>query len=280
MPEASSPTTQYEIAFCDLDGTIAMYDHGIRPAVVEAMRDVIACGRWITVCTGRGYQTARPFLEQVPVNAPLVLCNGGLIVEAGTRRVLEFHPMPLPLVHRLMRLALHEGLEMWVYLDDMESRAQHKPPAAHFTLDRPGIALQEVPDPFRLVSRPPHKVIFEAESPAATPRLIETVENCLDGAARVVTSSPEFVEVIMPGVSKAKGMARVARLLGVKRARTLAVGDGDNDVEMIAWAGRGVAMGNATPAAVRAAQWVAPSVDQDGLAVALRKFMIPKIPAG
>lgn len=46
---------------------------------------------------------------------------------------------------------------------------------------------------------------------------------------------------------------------------------------MISWAGKGIAMGNATPLAVKAAEWVAPSIDQDGLAVVLRKFMIPAL---
>jgi Cof subfamily protein (haloacid dehalogenase superfamily) len=275
--EVSDPIALYDIAFCDLDGTISTYDRKVRPAVLEAMKDVIAAGKWITVCTGRGYQTLSPFLEQVPVNAPLILCNGALIVEPSSRKVLEFHPMPLRLVHGLMHLALQEELELWIYLDDLETMVQHKPSSHYFTLERPGKASQDVPDPYRLVSRSPHKVAFLAERQADTQRVVEILERCVEGSARIVISSPRVLEVIMPGISKAQAIARVAAMLGVEQDKTLAVGDGDNDVEMISWAGKGIAMGNATPLAVKAAEWVAPSIDQDGLAVVLRKFMIPAL---
>lgn len=265
----------YDLAFCDLDGTIFDYERRVQPEVLEAMREVIAAGKRITICTGRGYQNLRPFLEQVPVNAPLVLCNGSLIVDPDTREVLEVQPMPLDLAHRLMRLALDERLGMFVCLDDLETMVQQRPSTRGFTVERKGEPSRSVPDPFVLVSRPPHKVSVLAETPADAQRVAKILERGVRGSARVLTSSPRVVEVLLPGVSKARGMERVAAMLGVERARTLAVGDGDNDLEMLSWAGKGVAMGNATSAVMEAADWVAPSIDQNGLAEALRKFMIP-----
>jgi hypothetical protein len=82
------------------------------------------------------------------------------------------------------------------------------------------------------------------------------------------------IEVVLPGISKAQAMARVAQQLGVSREETLAIGDGDNDVEMVEWAGLGVAMGNATPAVKAVADWIAPSVDEDGVAVALLRYVL------
>jgi hydroxymethylpyrimidine pyrophosphatase-like HAD family hydrolase len=69
-------------------------------------------------------------------------------------------------------------------------------------------------------------------------------------------------------------MAQIAEQLGVSREETLAIGDGDNDVEMVEWAGLGVAMGNATPAVKAVADWVAPPVTEDGVSAALRRFVL------
>jgi hydroxymethylpyrimidine pyrophosphatase-like HAD family hydrolase len=79
---------------------------------------------------------------------------------------------------------------------------------------------------------------------------------------------------MLPGISKASAMARIADYLGVRREETIGIGDGDNDIEMVEWAGLGVAMGNATPATKAVADWVAPSVQEDGVAVTLRRFVL------
>jgi hypothetical protein len=74
-------------------------------------------------------------------------------------------------------------------------------------------------------------------------------------------------------VSKAEGLKRVARRLKVLRRDTIAIGDADNDVDMLRRAGLGIAMGNAMPSVRAVAAWVAPPVDQDGVAVALSRFL-------
>jgi Cof subfamily protein (haloacid dehalogenase superfamily) len=265
----------FDLAFCDLDGTICTFDLRVSPTVQRAMDAVIHVGKWITICTGRAYQNLRPFLDRVPANAPLILCNGSLIIEANSWKVIEFIPMPIRLVHSVMRLALLERLQLKLFMDDLETTIEHLPRDSGFVLKQPGKSDREVPNPFELVSRSPHKVAFGAQSPSDSEGIAELVRKNMGSSARVVISSPRIIEVLMPDVSKAAAMARVAALVGVDQRRTLAIGDGDNDVEMIAWAGKGVAMGNATPSALKAADWIAPSVDQDGLAKALEVFMLP-----
>jgi hydroxymethylpyrimidine pyrophosphatase-like HAD family hydrolase len=77
-----------------------------------------------------------------------------------------------------------------------------------------------------------------------------------------------------PGLTKAVGLGWLAEQLGVPREAVLAVGDNDNDAPMLAWAGVGVAMGEASPAARAAADWIAPSVADDGAAVAIEKYVL------
>ncbi len=121
----------YRLIFCDLDGTVITYERVLRPAVHEAMQAVANAGRFITVSSGRGYQLLKPFLSSLVINAPIVGCNGGLIVEPATRKILYVHPMPLAMARDLVRWCQAEKLEVWAYLDDLETMLEWRPDGAN-----------------------------------------------------------------------------------------------------------------------------------------------------
>jgi Cof subfamily protein (haloacid dehalogenase superfamily) len=116
-------------------------------------------------------------------------------------------------------------------------------------------------------------VIFKDPSQEALP-LIAPIQERVGDEARLVTSGPRTIEVILPGISKAGALSWLANYLGVPREETMAIGDGNNDLDMLEWAGLGIAMGNATPEVKAAADWIAPDVEADGVAVALRRFVL------
>ena len=98
------------------------------------------------------------------------------------------------------------------------------------------------------------------------------------------TSGAPFLEIQGDGVTKASGVARLCALLGYEAAEVMAAGDARNDVELLAWAGFGVAMGNAVPEALAAADWTTAHNEDDGLALVIeqvlaaqaRKVIIPE----
>ena len=83
--------------------------------------------------------------------------------------------------------------------------------------------------------------------------------------AFIAKSLPFYLEVAAPGVHKGVGCEVVADLLGIDRARCVAIGDGENDLELIDWAGFGIAVGGGHPALEARADWIAPSIDDDGV---------------
>ncbi|MBC7232724.1 MAG: HAD family phosphatase [Chloroflexi bacterium] len=281
MPKSyREPKRIYRFIVCDLDGTVLTHDYKLSPRVREAMQAVVDAGGWITISSGRGYQMLKPVLRSLPLNAPVIGCNGGLIFDPATRQILYLQPMPLPLAQYIVRLALQEQWGMRIYLDDMETMLEFHPeqqPA--LVLVRDGIVVGEITDAVAALQRPPHKLVVYSQSPDATPALVARLQEYVGDRAHVVASNTQIVEIITPGISKATGMSWVASYLGVKREETIAIGDGDNDVEMLEWAGLGIAMGNATPAAKAAADWIAPPVEEDGVAVALQQFVLRPAPA-
>jgi Cof subfamily protein (haloacid dehalogenase superfamily) len=264
----------YRLIVCDLDGTLCANNGPVRPAVRQAMQAVVDAGLWITLSTGRGLQLLRPFLGQVVVNAPLICCNGGLILAPDTHRILYLQPTSLALAHDVLRLAGKEGWKVLVYLDDMETMLEYQWNGPGFQLTRDGTVVGQGVDAVSELTRPPHKLIVHSASASSTPEVMARLQECLGDRARVVASSPRAVEILMPGISKARGLAWVAQDLGVPSQETIAIGDGDNDIEMLQWAGLGIAMGNGMPGVKAIAQWIAPPVEEDGVAVALRHFVL------
>ncbi len=98
----------------------------------------------------------------------------------------------------------------------------------------------------------------------------EFLRNCPGCTA--VRWNDDFVDILPAGGSKTRGLERVLQFLGADRTQAIAFGDGENDVEMLQYAGTGVAMGNACPEAMAAADYVTDPVDRDGLAHGLAHF--------
>jgi hydroxymethylpyrimidine pyrophosphatase-like HAD family hydrolase len=156
----------------------------------------------------------------------------------------------------------------------METMLEYQFNGPGFQLTRDGTVVGQGLDAVSALTRPPHKLIVHSSSVSSTPGVMALLQECVGDRARVVASSPQAVEILMPGVSKARGLARVAQDLGVTSQETLAIGDGDNDIEMLQWAGLGIAMGNGMPAVKAIADWIAPPAEEDGVAVALRRFVL------
>jgi hypothetical protein len=126
---------------------------------------------------------------------------------------------------------------------------------------------------------PPHKLIVTLLQPEDRTRVVGEMQQALGGVLTIVVSHPYLVEGLPAGMDKGHGLAWLANHLHVSQSEILAIGDSDADVPMIEWAGVGVAMGNGTPAAKAAADWVAPTLAEDGAAAAIQRFCLETRPA-
>ncbi len=123
-----------------------------------------------------------------------------------------------------------------------------------------------------------NKVLFIDEPDRLRPLRIR-LEAELHGTASVVQALPDMLEVLPLGASKGAGVKRLLDALDIDPANMIAFGDAENDVEMLRIAGIGVAMGNGTPEAKQAADYVTGSNNDDGIADALEKFVFAEVSA-
>ena len=261
----------------DLDHTLVGSDLTLRPRVKEAVASALARGVAVTIATGRGAAITSRYAAELGLTAPIICFQGGLVYDYLARRVLHETRLDPSVVPIVVALAERYGWNLQFETTTMSylPRVSGHPPELLDLLRLAGWC--RVDNLATDLPETPHKFILTANQPAERDALTAELSARLAEAGlnlTVVPSHPILVEGIPAGLSKATGLAWLANYLGVPRSAVLAVGDNDNDAPMLAWAGVGVAMGNSSAAALAAAGWVTASVAEDGVAVALEKYVL------
>lgn len=245
----------------------------IRPSVRQAIAEAQAQGVIVTLATGRMFSALLPFARQLQIRVPTLAYQGGWIQAPDASEPLYRVPLPREPAAHTLTLAQERGWHTVLYADG-RIYLQELRESPEFYRALLGSDFQLVPDwETVLDAHQIDKVLFVAE-PEDIPAMGVRLRECLDGRAHVFRSHARFIEVVPLGVDKGRGLAWLADYLGVEQDETLAVGDQENDVPMLAWAGVGVAMGNAVPAVQAVADWVAPPLREDGAVRALERFVL------
>lgn len=263
---------RYNLIAVDLDGTLFGEDLAIRPRVRDALGQAMERGVYVTLATGRAFPYTARVAARLGITTPLICYQGGLVKDPCTHQVLHAVTMPRSLVDEAIHLAERDNLHLTVYAGDEMYLTELRYPREFydhwFTL------------PIRVVNHlstelpgEPIKFLVIAEPPAAD-QILPVWKGHFEGRLGIVRSHRYFVEGNPLGVSKGEALARLASYLGIRREETIAIGDNDNDRSMIEWAGLGVAMGNAPADLQASADYVAPTVDADGVAEVIERFVL------
>jgi Cof subfamily protein (haloacid dehalogenase superfamily) len=255
------------LAAIDLDGTLLRSDGTISQRSRDAIRAVREAGVLVVIVTARGPASVSELAKDAGIVGSAICSNGGLIVDLASGAVLRERLLETETAIRLVH-GLRERLPGIVFAVEHEAFA-HEPGFAAWGWEPP--AGTRVANALELLEDPATKLILrhadhEVEAVAAVAR--ELAGNALT----VVQSGGEAVEVTAVGVNKAAGLAEVAAEHGIDAADVIAFGDYPNDVPMLAWAGRGVAVANAHAEVLAVADEVTASNDDDGVALVLERL--------
>lgn len=273
----------------DVDGTLVNtpVDYSMHERVKAAIDAAMAKGVKFAIASGRPYSMARHYVELTGSNAPTICNNGSDIVDASG--VLKAFLLPVDFVRQCAQYALDHpeiffmaGREEGLVCLTTGDNARDLQLCIDLGIDESDarkirvFGKDEIPE---LLEQKIRKVIFLEAVPGTLGAFRrEWEEKIASGEAGyspyVASSFPNNFEFMPEGISKGSSMLVLADMLGIAREEIMAVGDGENDMEMIRMAGLGVAMGNANDEVRSAADYVTDSVADDGLAAAIERFVL------
>jgi Cof subfamily protein (haloacid dehalogenase superfamily) len=249
----------------DLDGTVLDETFTPSPRTAAAIERAEAAGIACLIATGRMFVSARRVAETLGIRRPLVCYQGALVADPETGEVLVHRPIEAPLAREILRAMPEESARRSnLYVDD-ELYVWEENEATLRYAQVAGVPLHVVGELWRWLERPTTKIVTVG-APSAMDALRDDMQPRFGSRAFVAKSLPYFLEFAAPGVSKASGLALVADLLGFAPAEAIAIGDAENDREMLDWAGWGLAVANADERLRGEADAVIPSVHADGVA--------------
>ena len=276
---SSSSTAEIKLLIVDIDGTIAGKSNQVSNRVKKAIRAAQAKGVRVGIATGRMYKSALRFHQEIGADFPVIAYQGAWIQDPATGITHRHLPVPVKIARELIdyfeQPHLFDKLSLHVYLDD-RLYVRDINPDTELYVGRSGIEATPVGDLRKVLTDLPTKILAMSEDiPLIDSLLVDLRQRYPQEALHITTSVPIFLEATQSGVNKGSAIDYIAtKLLGITAANVLAIGDNFNDVEMITYAGVGVAMGNAPDDVKSIADWVAPHIEADGVAVAIEKFIL------
>lgn len=258
----------------DLDGTILDNNMNISLRTRRALRQAQVHGVHVTLASGRPFHNVRYFADDLGICDPVICCQGAVVQDTLTEETYYHRGVPVPLAREAIDFARQQGWDLCVHLDD-RLYTTRVTPAVQFYAEYSPVKeeMHEVADLKAILTHEPTKLVLIVDADRGA-EVSAVLGSHFQGRLQVVRSFARFVEATNLAASKGQALSFLAHRLGIAQAETMAIGDNDNDADMVAWAGLGVAMGNASATVKAAAQYVVPSIADDGAAEAIERFIL------
>ena len=259
----------------DIDGTLVRADKSTSERTRRALQRIQEAGMVVVLVTARPAHAAEALANAMGLTGLLLCSNGAVVYDPARQEIVRHTPLAVETARRLI-MALRAVVPDVCFAFTRGERFACEPayqcmadPADH---DDGLLASATLNDALVLCEEAPTKLVIRHPTIRADELLLRVHELELPGF-EATHSGASFVEVAAAGVTKAWALAALCAELGIGADEVVAFGDAPNDLPMLRWAGRGIAVANAHPAVLAAIREVAPSNDDDGVAVALEQLL-------
>ncbi|SNX52731.1 Cof-type HAD-IIB family hydrolase [Thermoanaerobacterium sp. RBIITD] len=262
---------KYKMVVVDVDGTLLNNNREITTITRDSVKKFRNMGGIFTLATGRGIKSASPYIEALNLDVPVILFNGCIIYHPFEKKILYKRFLPDTL-YKLIA-------ELW-------QTGRYNVNMLVFSLD--GIFVKEITDIIRLYMAIDHvqcdvvedmtclnsiiKVMLIGNTKVSM-QLVHDLKNMSKEPFTYVQSDEFFIEILPFSVTKGTTLKKLCELINININNVVAIGDQDNDKEMICTAGYGIAMGNADEKLKKCAKYIAKTNIQNGVSDVLEKIM-------
>jgi Cof subfamily protein (haloacid dehalogenase superfamily) len=274
-----SVSAPVRLLLVDVDGTLVGHDLEISPGVRQAIEAVRKRGVHVGLCTGRPEIATRHYIEELNLDGYHVFDAGALIKDTLADKVLFHRPLPNHIARQIVDYAHAHNINIEAYgaggyfVEEMLERTQ-----VHAGLQRFQPTLTNFVELIgKIEITKMEAVTVNEEEKARAQTMLDHFSHGGEmdyGWAIVPGLDIQFVNILAKGISKGEAVDQLIAHTGLPHAQIMGIGDGPNDEPLLKAVGIGVAMGNAPDSLKQHAEWVTASVDEDGLARAIERFIL------
>lgn len=265
----------YQLIALDLDGTLLNEKKQISDRNKSAILKAREQGKQVVIATGRPLAGIRHMLEELEMTSEndfVIAFNGALVQNVKTGEAILKSHVTHEDYAELYRLSLVLDVHIQALTESYVTTPVYNP-YTEIEASLNGIKLDvcpvhEVPEFETLIK------VMMVDAPEKLDRVLHQLPDWVKEKYTIVRSAPIFLEFLHPSVNKGVGVAAVADLKKINRENVICVGDADNDMAMVTYAGLGVAMGNAIEALKDAANHITDTNERDGVAQVIENYMI------
>lgn len=261
----------FKLIAIDLDDTLLNSQVILSAKNKEAILKAQAIGVEVTLATGRMYRSALPVARELQIDIPLITYQGALIKDPISGRIFRHRPVPIKYAREILDRGYQLGYHINIYLDDQLYVDRETAEAVEYSQNSK-VPLNVVGDLRKYMSAEPTKILFSAD-----PALLDSLGQELSvkyPQLHITKSKNYYLEIMDRLASKGQALNDLAISMGIAREQVIAIGDSYNDIDMIRFAGLGVAMGNAWAEVKKIADYVTDNHDNDGVAKVINRFIL------
>lgn len=261
----------YKLVAIDCDGTLLTDKKQLTERTINSIKMASQKVK-IVISTARSFYRVEEYLRNMNLlnNDQYTICfNGGSIVNNGNQQEIESHTFSKENIEELILLSRQLGTQILLYAYNC-------------------LIVEEIPEKFKnnkkinfeIVKMEEleinkyniYKVVF-LDEPEKIVKMRKAVHKDILEQYEVTSSVPDYIEFVPKGITKYKALENLCSILGVEKSEVIAIGDAENDIEMIQFAGLGIAMGNADNIVKNIADDITDSNNEDGVAKAIEKYI-------
>lgn len=254
----------------DLDNTLLEKDNTIAPETLNLLKECASKGITIVLATGRLFHSAKKYADLIGPETKIICYNGCLITESNGMPLFTSF-LDTDIMRKVVDFTRLHGLYCQFY-EDHNILVEKITEGTTIDPDLKNTHAIEVGDFDSHLFVPSPKAMIVA-SPDTVPKYQNMLNDHLGGKAYLAQSQPYLIEIMPEGINKASSLSLLCEKLEIPRHQTMAFGDNTNDLEMVSWAGIGVAVANSVEQLKIAADYVCCRERSLGVAEAIKKFI-------
>jgi len=277
QPDPNLPLQPIRMVAIDVDGTLLRTDKRLSRRAVDVIRQASESGVRVVLASARPPRSLREIYDLLGLKTFQVNYNGALIYDRQRERAIYHKPLHQDLARQIIATARRADRKCVVSMEILD-----KWYTDHFDDTLPTeTSRQFSPDfigPLNAFLRVPVTKLMLLAPPRRLAKIRKSFEAQYTGLVSMAVSDEHLIQIAHRDVNKARALSRIAAHYRVPREAVMAIGDAPNDVQMLRWAGMGVAVDNAWPTARKAADVYVPSNDEDGVVHAFERYVLPGLP--